>query len=407
MSHSSHSLAGQSLGISWVLSTISGYGIYGIQTALQFLRRGGEQMILGQAPSVVALPPLPELALSPAFQLGHKLQAFRDQNPEELLMFRHPVLHGSSSNFAGFAGQDKVWGAPNVCCAAIEQLYTTDHGMKIAKNYDRFIAISQWNADFLRSLNVGPVDLCYQGIDPVLFQPGPRYNLHPNRFVIFSGGKFEFRKGQDIVIAAFKRFRQKHPDALLITCWQNVLMPEGEAFARTGYIDGVPEAAMSNGVQHGLQMTPWLLKQGLPRDSFIDLPFVHNQLMPSVLRECDIAIFPNRCEGGTNLVAMECMASGVPTYVAYNTGQKDLVDLIGCEALRTQRPVTPSSDMVTTQDWGETNIDEMVAALEHVYTNRSSAQGKAAAVAARMKDWEWPALNDKLLDVVFAGGSRA
>ena len=100
----------------------------------------------------------------------------------------------------------------------------------------------------------------------------------------------------------------------------------------------MPEAA----ADYGLQMTPWLLKQGLPPGSFIDLPFTHNLLMPGVLRECDVAVFPNRCEGGTNLVAMEAMACGVPTYVSYNTGQKDLVDLIGCGALRAQKTVKPS-----------------------------------------------------------------
>ena len=386
-----------SLGISWVLSTVSGYGIYGIQIALEFLRRGGQQLILAQSPSVAVLPPLAELQLSPAFQLARKIESFRKESPDELLMFRHPVLHGSSSDFAGFEGQDKVWGKPNIACAAIEELYTTEHGLKISRNYDMFIAISRWNADYLKSLDVGPVHLCFQGIDPVLFHPGPRYGFYANRFVIFSGGKFEFRKGQDIVLEAFKRFRSRHPEALLVTCWQNLLLPDAEAFANAGYCKGMPRPA----AQHGLELTPWLLEQGLSPDSFIDLPFVHNQLMPSVLRECDVAIFPNRCEGGTNLVAMECMASGVPTYVSYNTGHRDLVDLIGCRSFRTQRPVMPSSSLKTVQDWGECDVDEVVEALEEVYTQREDAQRDAAMVAARMKEWEWGKLNEKLLSLVF------
>ena len=39
--------------------------------------------------------------------------------------------------------------------------------------------------------------------------------------VIFSGGKLELRKGQDLVVAAFKIFHARHPDALLISSWQN------------------------------------------------------------------------------------------------------------------------------------------------------------------------------------------
>lgn len=385
-----------SLAISWVLSTISGYGIYGLQIAAQFLRRGGQQMILTHPPAVAVLPPLLQTKLEPVFELGCKLHDFLQKNPEELLSFNHAVLHGCSSNFSGFPGQDKIWGKPNVACAAIEHLICNDHGRKIAKNYDMFIAISQWNYDYLKSLNVGPVHLCYQGIEHSLFHPAPKSGLYKDRFVVFSGGKFEFRKGQDIVLEAFKRFRTKHNDALLVTCWQNLNQPETKAFELAGHIKTMPPKA----ADFGLNFTPWLLEQGLPQGSFIDLPFTHNMLMPPVYRECDIAIFPNRCEGGTNLVAMEAMACGVPTYVAYNTGQKDLVDLIGCGSFKNQKTVKPSPVMQSVQDWGETDVDEVVEAMEYVYTNPTDAKAKANSIAVKMPEWDWSPLNEKLLKIV-------
>lgn len=387
------------LAISWVLATVSGYGIYGLQIALQFLRRGGtpQQLILTRAPSVTEVPAMTAARLTGIFDLGRKLEAHLRDHPQEMLHFNHAALHGCSSDFSGFPGQDRVWGKPNVGCCAIEHLICSPHGRTISKNYDMFIAISQWNADFLKSLDLhGPTHLCYQGIDSTLFHPGPRTGLYGNRFVIFSGGKFEFRKGQDIVLAAYKRFRQRHPEALLVVCWQNLNVPTAGAFQLAGHCADVPIAATN----YGLRMTPWLLQQGLPQDSFIDLPFTHNLLMPWVLRECDVAVFPNRCEGGTNLVAMEAMACGVPTYVSYNTGQKDIVDLMGAEALRHQNPVKASPDMNSVQDWGESDVDEVVEALERVYTSRMEAQRKAAQVAEGMKVWEWGPLNEKLLQIV-------
>ena len=361
-------------------------------------RTGSSQgIVLTSLPAAATLPPLEQAMVEPVFELGRKLHDFLQKNPTETLHFKHAVLHGSSTDFVGFAGQDRIWGQPNVACAAIEHLVCTQHGRTIAKNYDMFIAISKWNADYLKSLGVGDVHLCYQGIDPSLFHPAPGCELHRDRFVIFSGGKFEFRKGQDIVTAAFKRFHARHPDALLVTCWQNLNKADGEAFALAGHCASVPEMAPD----YGIRITPWLLGQGLPQGSFIDLPFTHNLLMPSVLRECDMAVFPNRCEGGTNLVAMEAMACGVPTYVAYNTGQRDLVDIIGCGALRTQKAVKPSIAMQTVEDWGETDVDEVVEAMERVYTDRAQARRDAAVVAERvMRDWAWGGLNDKLLDVV-------
>jgi len=74
-----------------------------------------------------------------------------------LLSFTHAALHGCGNDFSGFDGQDRVWGKPNVACAAIEQLVSTPHGRDISGNYDFFIAISRWNENFLKSLDVGPV----------------------------------------------------------------------------------------------------------------------------------------------------------------------------------------------------------------------------------------------------------
>jgi glycosyltransferase involved in cell wall biosynthesis len=111
-------------------------------------------------------------------------------------------------------------------------------------------------------------------------------------------------------------------------------------------------------------------------------------------------VFPNRCEGGTNLVAMEAMACGVPAFVAYNTGQKDIVDLMGAEALRSQKAVKPSPEMNSVEDWGETDVEELVAALERTYTQHTAAKQKAAQVAEGMKQWEWGPMNEKLLQIV-------
>lgn len=391
------SLAVSSLAISWVLSSISGYGIYGLQIMLQFLRRGGDtkNLILTAKPSVITLPTLQQAKLAPCLALSNKIAGFLRENPQEILSFNHAVLHGSANNFQGFAGQERIWGKPNVACTAIEHLFINEQGRRTAKNYEMYIAISKWNADYLKSLDIGPVHLCYQGIDPSLFHPAAGSGLYRDRFVIFSGGKFEYRKGQDIVVAAFKRFREKHPEALLVCAWQGLIEPDAAAFALAGHCEDVPAAH-----QMGLRLTPWLLKQGLPQESFIDLPFTHNMLMPSVLHDCDMAVFPNRCEGGTNLVAMEAMACGVPTYVAYNTGQKDLVDLIGCKGFKNQSRVKATPAMWTVDDWGETDVDEVVDAMERVFTDRATAIRDAATVAERMKSWTWSELNEKLLQIV-------
>ena len=51
------------------------------------------------------------------------------------------------------------------------------------------------------------------------------------------------------------------------------------------------------------------------------MPSRANRTMPGILASADAALFPNRCEPGTNLVAMETLAAGVPAILAANTGQ--------------------------------------------------------------------------------------
>lgn len=383
------------IALTWALSTISGYGIYGMQLALQFFRRGGEKFISTHEPSMTNLPTLTQMRMAPVLDLGKKLSDVLKKNPSETLEFDHAVLYAVGNNCAGFAGQDRIRGKLKIGCAAIEHTDFTPAAKNYALNYDKMIAISRWNEEFLKTLDVAPVHLCLQGIDTTLFMPGPKTGLWHDRFIIFSGGKFEFRKGQDIVVAAFKRFHAKHPEALLVTCWQNPLPLDPEPYIMAGHCTDLP---LANGA-HGLQIAPWLLKQGLPVGSFAELPYTPNMLMPAVLRECDAAIFPNRGEGGTNLVAMEAMACGVPTYVSNNTGQKDLVEMLGCPAFNTQSDVKVPSGYASVQDWGETDVDEVVEALEKMYTNHKEARKTAGTIAEKIKAWDWSLQNEKLLKI--------
>lgn len=363
------------------------------------MRHKENKVILTHRPAAIMLPPLTKTKLDPVLNLACRISDAMKETPNESLEFNHPVLHAVGNDCAGFVGQERVIGHPNVGCAAVEHKSFSPHAREVAKIYSKFIAISKWNENFLRELGIAPVHLCYQGIDTSIFYPGPRAGLWSDRFIIFSGGKFEFRKGQDIVLAAFKVFREKHPDALLVTCWQNLLAIDPEPFRIVGHCNEMP-ATLPN---QGLQIGQWLFDSGLPADSFIAMPYTPNLLMPFVLRECDMAIFPNRCEGGTNLVAMEAMACGVPTFVSNNTGQSDLIEMLGCGSFNSQSPVKAAPKMSTTEDWGETDVDEVVAAMEKVYNERESSIREAAAIAEKIKNFDWSIVNETLLDTVFSG----
>ena len=108
--------------------------------------------------------------------------------------------------------------------------------------------------------------------------------------------------------------------------------------------------------------------------------------MPEVLREVDIALFPNRCEGGTNLAAMEALASGFVCAISCNTGHLDLVMDGNCIPLRSQGPVNGGADGFL--DWGESSIDEVLEALESVFSGRHGATPQRARDSVSHLTWE-------------------
>lgn len=133
-----------------------------------------------------------------------------------------------------------------------------------------------------------------------------------DRFVIFSGGKLEYRKGQDILIAAFKIFQKRHSEALLITAWHNLWPQFMAGIEQTGNVVGLPKISQDK----RLQITEWLLANDIPTNAVIDVGSIPNYMVGQILREADVAVFTNRCEGGTNLVAMESLACGIPTIIS-------------------------------------------------------------------------------------------
>jgi glycosyltransferase involved in cell wall biosynthesis len=132
----------------------------------------------------------------------------------------------------------------------------------------------------------------------------------------------------------------------------------------------------------------WAVANGIPVDSVIAIGPTPNIAMPHVIREADVALFPNRAEGGTNLVAMECMACGVPTILSANTGHLDLLRSPDIAIpLHRQGPVARAG--LDTTDWGESDVEEAVEALETVWRDREAARAMGERAARFMAGMDW------------------
>ncbi|AFY64842.1 glycosyl transferase family 9 [Geitlerinema sp. PCC 7407] len=383
------------VGLGWPPSLLSGWGVYGMNLALQTARRAGYEPLMISPPSLEGLNPLHLNLLQPIVQRQQSLHQFLAQNPDKKISGEFTVLHALGNDFASRL-QQRVTGKRNLGVVFFENSRLSPEIVERAQSYDAIVAGCSWNAEVLRQHGVRDVRMVPQGIDPTIFHPAPRSNWFGDRFVIFSGGKLEYRKGQDIVVAAFKIFQARHPEALLITAWHNFWPQFMAGLEQTGNVVGLPQV----GADRRLRVTEWLVANGIPAGAVLDVGPVVNYMMGQILREADAAIFPNRCEGGTNLVAMECLACGVPSILSANTGHRDLLQGDHCYVLQDQGPVKPSLHFSQVEDWGESRVEEVVAHLETIYQQRAEARSRGLRAAQFMEDWTWEKQIGRLLTAI-------
>src|SRR6185295_10085295 len=307
------------------------------------------------------------------------------------------VIHavGNALRSAASTGCERIKASAQLAAVFFEDTDLNAEARAQAAKFELIIAGSSWNADVLRGSGINHTTLVLQGVDPTLFHEAPRSGLFGDRFLVFSGGKLEPRKGQDLVLMAFKRFAARHPEAMLVTAWHSpwpkiatmVGSEHGLApvrFHETGYVDVVR----------------WAADNGVKEAQVFDIGLVSNWLMPTILREMDAALFMNRCEGGTNLVAMECMACGVPTILSANTGHLDLLRDGAARALtRQSKPRTPAG-IGGIDGWGESDVEEAVEALEAIYADRAAAAETGRRGAELLAGMGWARQTGLLKDAI-------
>ena len=276
--------------------------------------------------------------------------------------------------------------------------------LEILNGFDLVITGSRWNQSSLVRQGITRSHLVHQGVDTALFNPEPVPRLLNRSLVIFSGGKLEYRKGQDIVISAFRKLLRKYPDALLIAARGNVGHVGLSTIAASPHVVGSPERGRVDAI------SPWLEANGIPRANVFLLPCVVNRQLPHLIKQADIAVFASRCEGGTNLMAMETLACGVPTLISANTGHLDLLAMGLGHALPMSQSTLSQVDPQVQRAygdgsldlWGETDPDELFAWWLRIADNRSQWTDLGCRHATALRSLSWRESMRKLLSLVDA-----
>lgn len=379
--------------IGWQVGVPSGWGTYGLNLAVQLCAKGVE-IGLPFLANTINVTADQQSIIQPALDGHARYASFGKGDPHKRLNSTFLRALGDGLDFPPFL--DDWSGKPDIGVVFFESAEFPVENLERAAKLDAVITGSSWNAEVLEQAGLRNVFNCPQGIDPALFHPGPRPEKYDDRYTIFSGGKLEYRKGQDLVVAAFKRFHKMHPEALLVTAWHNPWPEAAKSLSASTHTETVP-GIDGRGV---LDVSGWLQSEGLPPEAFVDLGAMANGEAPDVLRDMDVAIFPNRCEGGTNLVAMEAMACGVPCIVSRNTGHLDLFGEETCIGIDLQIPLGEVMGRKDLQGWGESSVEELVQKMEFAFSNQDKARSIGLNGTKFMADWSWSSQVDRMLNVI-------
>ncbi|MDB5448723.1 MAG: mshA 8 [Phenylobacterium sp.] len=378
--------------INWGVSSFFGWGIYGLNLALAWANDPQVALVAGLpiGPQDLALDPVRMRALAPFLQESARLQAQLAGFKGGQATTQGPMLAGLDQNFRiRLTREVALSGRPTLGVTFFETATLSQDAVAAASRYPLIITGSTWNEQVLRAHGLTNVRTILQGVDPTLFHPAPRTSYAGDRFLVFSGGKLEHRKGQDIALAAFRRFAERHPDALLVAAWHSPWPQFARTVDRTGLA-----APVVFGTDGRLDAAAWAAANGVGPENFLDAGQTPNPLMPQLYRQMDVGLFPNRCEGGTNLVAMECMACGVPVILSANSGHLDLIEDDNCFVLTRQGEVTGDPHAAAfgdTPGWGESDVDEAVELLERAYADRAETRRRGERGAETMRRLTWSA----------------
>lgn len=278
--------------------------------------------------------------------------------------------------------------------------------------WDHIVCGSTWMKEWLKPLVNVPVSTVIQGVDPDCFYwksndgwdlDSSGYRYERDFFTVGSFGKFEYRKAQDVVIRVVKLFQEKHDDVRLLFNWTNKWPGLIQDFTAqdNGGILGIKFPEVNSSKYWFLEL---LEENGIHEDTIVQYHNVPYFGQRAMYAECDVALFPNRLEGGTSLPFMECLAVGVPCIVADAHGHKDITRHPGypCKdlLLRGGTPYVYNREDVDIGNFTEPCLDEMLSQLEYAYQQRAVLRSQREAISKFGRSFTWAATADNMAKVL-------
>jgi len=282
---------------------------------------------------------------------------------------KYPIIQALQHDLTEYMGDFE--GSYKIGITFADRKISNINCIKASKKWDLIVSGSVWSKNLLEEHKVKS-EVILQGIDPLLYN-SKRSNkqMFKDDFVVFSGGKFEPRKGQDLTIKAFKVLQDKYPDVKLVCAWYNSYTNDS----------GIKE----------------LVDSGIDMKKVVLLPTMPNSCFPQVYQNTDIGIFPSRCEAGTNLVLMEYMACKKPVIASIGTGQGDIVNDKNGLIIENSGVCQLYEKEEIIGLWEEPNLDSLISNLEWSYNNRNKLNKIAKEANKSISKYTWKYMAERIV----------
>ena len=281
-----------------------------------------------------------------------------------------------TGNFHHKATALKIWhgnslsgmtGYPRIGFSAFELEDLSDIEIHNMKYMDRFITPTQWGSDICSNHGISS-SVVPLGYDNEIFRP---VDVLPSDSTVFGNfGKWEIRKGHDVLIKAFNAAFEKDDEVTL------VMMP-------------------TNGFLNSEQVRAWqrMYLESKLGDKVQIVPRVNtHQDVFNIMRQVDCAIFPARAEGW-NMEALEMMGCGKEVIITNCTGHTGFVNE-SCRLVDMKEEFETAYDGVffggfsKWRKFTKDSFDQLVEHMRNVHRGRANLQLNQAAVN-RAKEFTW------------------
>ena len=266
------------------------------------------------------------------------------------------------NDMAGFTGEPKI----GFTVFELEDLSDIEvHNLSYP---DKVLVPTQWAADVCdrQGIKASVVPL---GYDPSIFLPSPP---EPGTHTIFGNfGKWEIRKGHDVLIKAFNAAFEKDDEVTL------VMMPTNHFLNKD-------------------QIRAWerMYKESKLGDRVQIIPRVNTHLdVFNIMKQVDCAVFPARAEGW-NMEALEMMGCGKEVIITNCTGHTGFINE-SCRLVQMKDEFETAYDGVffggfsKWRKFTQDSFDQLVEHMRNVHRGRSDLKLNQAAIDRASKfTWE-------------------